>query len=70
MSDLITTRNVLDRFQLSEPAFRHILRRPDAPRPALHPTARLFLWTNEDVERLGAYLEQLRAARAKPEVKP
>ena len=65
MHDVITTRTVLDRFQLSEPALRHVLRRPGAPRPTLHPTARVFLWTFEDVERLAAFLEEWKAKRDK-----
>jgi len=56
LSKYINTRRVYEELGLTEPALRHVLRRPGAPRPALHPTARLFLWTREDVERLAAFL--------------
>ena len=52
----ITTWAVLQELGLTEPALRHVLRRPGAPRPRLHPSARVFLWTAEDVERLRRFL--------------
>jgi len=52
----ITTQEVCCRLELSEPALRHILRRPGAPRPALHPSARVFLWTEDDVDALAQFL--------------
>lgn len=56
MDESITTPDVCRELHLTEPALRHVLRRPGAPRPRLHPTARLFLWTRDDVERLAAFL--------------
>ncbi len=54
--ETITTPDVCRELELTEPALRHVLRRAGAPRPRLHPTARLFLWTREDVERIAAFL--------------
>ena len=52
----ITTLDVCRALGLTEPGLRHVLRRPDAPRPRLHPSARLFLWSEQDVQELAAYL--------------
>lgn len=52
----LTTRAVCLALQLSETALRHALRRPGAPKPKLHPTCRVFLWTRSDVERLAVFL--------------
>lgn len=57
MKKLIATRDVCLEVGLTEPALRHVLRRPDAPRPDFHPTARVFLWTRADIARLRAFLE-------------
>lgn len=56
MQHFITTSEVCRRLGLTEPALRHILRRAGAPRPELHPSARVFLWTEQDVEALGEFL--------------
>ena len=56
MSNFITTCEVCRDLDLTEPALRHILRRPDAPRPAMHPSARVFLWTADDVDALRAFI--------------
>lgn len=56
MSTSISTTAVCRALELSEPALRHVLRRPGAPRPAVHPTARLFLWTEDDIRRLAEFL--------------
>lgn len=56
MTQLITTSTVCQRLGLTEPSLRYFLRQPDAPRPALHPTARLFLWCESDVKALAEYL--------------
>lgn len=60
MSEIITTRDACLLLGVTEPALRHVLRRQGAPRPQLHPTARLFLWTEQDIERLVAFLERHR----------
>jgi hypothetical protein len=60
MDAFITTREVCADLHLTEPGLRHVLRRPGAPRPALHPTARVFLWTREDLDRLKEYLAEQR----------
>lgn len=52
MIETISTVDVCTRANLTESALRHVLRRPGAPRPPLHPTARVFLWREEDVEAL------------------
>ena len=54
--DLLTTRDVCRILNLTEPALRHVLRRPGAPRPPLHPSARLFLWAPDDLARLIDFL--------------
>jgi hypothetical protein len=51
-----STREVCLQVGLTEPALRHVLRRPGAPRPAIHPSARLFLWTQEDIDALKRFL--------------
>ena len=56
MDEAISTRDVCRELGLSEPALRHVLRRAGAPRPRLHPTARLFLWTRQDLKHLAAFL--------------
>lgn len=56
MSNFISTRDVCHRLGLSEPALRHVLRREGAPRPNQHASARLYLWTEEDVQRLSAFI--------------
>ena len=61
MIEPITTRDVCAELELSEPRLRHLLRRPGVPRPRLHPTARVFLWTQADLERLRRFLEASRA---------
>lgn len=58
MTELISTSAVCKELGLSEPALRHALRRPGAPRPTLHPSARVFLWTAEDVDRLRKFLSE------------
>ena len=55
-AQIINTSAVCERLGLSEPALRHLLRRPGAPRPALHPSARVFLWTDSDVEALRCFI--------------
>lgn len=59
MNEPITTPAVCEDLGLSEPALRHILRRPGAPRPKTHPSARVFLWTSEDVDRLRGFLGRM-----------
>jgi hypothetical protein len=58
MTDYISTRDVCARADVTEPALRHILRRPGAPRPTLHPTAHVFLWTERDVAELLQFLRR------------
>jgi hypothetical protein len=60
MTQLLDTRTVLLLLNLTEPSLRRLLRRPDAPRPEQHPSARVFLWTQADVERLAAYAKARR----------
>lgn len=60
MREPLTTRDVYIRLDLTEPALRHVLRRPGAPRPASHPSARIFMWTEEDVRRLEEFLQKPR----------
>lgn len=64
MNEPLTTTDVCAALGLSEPALRHVLRRPGAPRPSLHPSARVFLWTSSDVERLREYLRGATRERA------
>jgi len=61
--DAITTPDVCRDLGWTEPKLRHVLRRPGAPRPRLHPTARLFLWTREDIERLAAFIRKPSSSR-------
>jgi hypothetical protein len=68
MHKTITTRDVCERLDLSESALRHILRRANAPRPQLHPSARIFLWTEEDVDRIKRFLASTGARGARPAV--
>jgi hypothetical protein len=63
----ITTTDVCRALGLSEPGLRHVLRRPDAPRPSLHPSARLFLWTEHDIEKLAVFLGKRDARFVTPE---
>ena len=74
MFEPLTTHEVCEELGLSEPALRHVLRRPGAPRPRLHPSARVFLWTAGDVDRLRQYLGGERApggaAARRPAVLP
>jgi hypothetical protein len=56
MNTDITTRAVCAHFNLPESTLRHVLRRPGAPRPRMHPSARLFLWQPKDVEALARFL--------------
>lgn len=56
MSEFFSTRDVCARIGRSEPALRHILRRPGAPRPTIHPSAYVFLWTQADIEALIGFL--------------
>jgi hypothetical protein len=56
MSTYPSTRDVCQQIGLTEPALRHVLRRAGAPRPQLHPSARLFLWTQEDIDALKRFL--------------
>jgi hypothetical protein len=58
MKPPITTRDICVRFGIPESTLRHILRRPGAPRPQMHPSARLFLWELDDVEALARFLER------------
>jgi hypothetical protein len=58
MESPITTRDVCRRLGLPESTLRHVLRRSGAPRPQLHPSARLFLWTEDDVAALARFLER------------
>ncbi|TAJ23652.1 MAG: hypothetical protein EPO68_02595 [Planctomycetota bacterium] len=64
MDPFITTRDVCADLGLTEPCLRHVLRRTGAPRPPMHPTARVFLWTREDLERLKLYLAEQRGEGA------
>jgi len=59
----ISTAEVAQRLGLTESGLRHLLRRPDAPRPPLHPTARLLLWSEADVRRLTQYRDKLLKAK-------
>lgn len=63
MSKPITTHDVCRRLGLTEPALRHVLRRDGAPRPTLHPSARVFLWTEADVADLATFLGDTRCER-------
>jgi hypothetical protein len=63
MQKHISTREVCAAAGISEPALRHVLPRPGAPRPQLHPSAHLFLWTEHDVAALIRFIEQSRAER-------
>ena len=56
MTAYLSTRDVCQGVGLSEPALRHVLRRPGAPRPQIHPSARVFLWTHEDLNALRRFL--------------
>jgi hypothetical protein len=58
METLISTREVCRRLALNESTLRHALRRPGAPRPRLHPSARLFLWSEGDVAALARFLDR------------
>lgn len=60
MGTLLTTREVCRHLGLSEPALRHVLRRLGAPRPAIHPSARVFLWTQRDIDDLAEFLGRTR----------
>lgn len=51
-----STRQVCAELGLTEPRLRALLRKPDAPRPSFHPSARIFLWTRQDVHRWRRYL--------------
>jgi hypothetical protein len=62
METSISTRDVCCRFDIPESTLRHILRRPGAPRPRLHPSARLFLWSEADVAALARFLDREGAA--------
>ena len=55
--ETLSTREVCRRLELTEPGLRHALRRPGAPRPQVHPSARIFLWREEDVRRLEEFLQ-------------
>ena len=57
MKEFLSTREVCRLVGLSEPALRHVLRRSRTPRPAMHASARVFLWTLDDVRKLAAFLE-------------
>ena len=58
MNTPITTRWVCTHFGVPESTLRHILRRVGAPRPRMHPSARLFLWEPADVEALARFLKR------------
>lgn len=58
MDTPITTRDVCRQLGLHESKLRHVLRRPGAPRPSLHPSVRLFLWTEADVRALERFLRR------------
>lgn len=64
VAQLLPIRRVCEQLGLTETALRAILRRPGAPRPALHPTARVFLWTSEDVLALRRFLGRREAGEA------
>jgi hypothetical protein len=64
MESPLTTRDVCRRLGLPESTLRHVLRRLGAPRPRLHHSARLFLWTEEDVEQLERFLSRERGPGA------
>ncbi len=51
-----STRTVCEQLGLTEPALRHVLRRPGAPRPKIHPSARVFLWTQDDIDALRQFV--------------
>lgn len=52
----IPTQAVCQTLGLTEPALRHALRRVGAPRPAIHPTAHIFLWTEDDICAMAKFL--------------
>lgn len=56
MSEPLTTTDVCRTLEISEPALRHLLRRPGAPRSRLHPSAHIFLWTEDDLRRVARFL--------------
>jgi hypothetical protein len=62
MSEVLTTATVCAELHVTESNLRHVLRRPGAPKPAQHPTARVFLWTRGDLERLKQYLADRQSA--------
>ena len=66
MEAILTTSDVCSQLGIAETRLRHVLRRPGAPRPAIHPTAFVFLWTAEDVRRLRDFLEVVSSRRAAP----
>ncbi len=68
MKHIFTTIEVCAATGLTEPALRHLLRRPGAPRPELHRTARVFLWTEKDLAALRTFIEG--SARTSKERKP
>ena len=57
-TSMITTTTVCERLGLTEPSLRYVLRQPGAPRPLLHPTARLFLWCEADIAALADFIGQ------------
>jgi hypothetical protein len=59
----ISTREVCAAAGVSESGLRHILRRPGAPRPQLHPSARLFLWDESDVHALIEFIAKSKDER-------
>lgn len=58
MDEFISLQSVCSSLGVTEARLRHTLRRADAPRPASHPTARVFLWTRADLERLRSFLAE------------
>jgi hypothetical protein len=65
LDHLLSTRDACAIAGLTEPALRHVLRRPGAPRPQLHPSARVFLWTQEDIDALKLFLSRPRPTETK-----
>ena len=61
-SRFLSTPEVCQALGTTEPALRHALRRVGAPRPPLHPTARIFLWTEDDVQAMAEFIGNHRMA--------
>ena len=63
-----STQEACERLGVPETTLRHVLRKPDAPRPELHPSARVFLWTETDLQRLAEFIAKERAPKQQDEV--